>query len=739
MLLQSAAATLVSVDMLYHKILTAASPLTVALAAVSQPVLAQQSNGQPGTARGDLVDDDFHNRQDAGASEIIVSAQGLRELDILAGTSVIEGVELQRNLNGQLGEVLDKLPGVTATGFAPGASRPVLRGFSGERVRVLNDGIGTIDASNTSDDHAVSIDSLTVERIEVLRGPAVLLYGSQAIGGAVNVIDKRIPRRVPDERIHLDALAGYDSVNDAYQIAGSVDAPLGRGFVVHADGSYRKAQDMEIPGFVVSDALRADLLADAAEEEAEGELAEAAELRAIANQRGILPNSFAETWSANLGASFFADGSMLGASVGWYDTSYGLPARPGAEHAHGHEGDHDDADEGGEDEGPVTIGLRQFRADLRGELALGDGFIEKLITRVGYSNYTHTEFEGTEVGTVFDVQGIEARAEFVQNRNSALRGSFGAQYYFRDFAAIGAEAFVAPNRTDQFGLFALQEYQFGPAQLEGAVRYEITGVDSRTLGVERDYKAFSGALGLSFDTGTGLRAGVNGTRVERAPSGEELFSNGPHVATQAFEIGDPDLSKERAWGIEGYVRGRLGPAQVNFAIYRNWFDDYIYLSETGEEEDGLPVFVYLQDNARYFGLEGQVTVPLYRTERLTLLADLRGDYVRAELTDGTPLPRIPPLRLLGALEAQGARFDARAEVQWFSRQDRTAPFELPTDDFVFVNASLAFKPLRGDDNVTLLLQANNIFDVEGRRHTSFTKEFVPLPGRNLSASVRFSF
>ena len=159
----------------------------------------------------------------------------------------------------------------------------------------------------------------------------------------------------------------------------------------------------------------------------------------------------------------------------------------------------------------------------------------------------------------------------------------------------------------------------------------------------------------------------------------------------------------------------------------------------GEEEDDLPVFVYLQDDANYFGVEGQVTLPFYRTERLTLLADLRGDYVRAELDDGTPLPRIPPLRLLGALEAQSERFDARAEVQWFAEQERTAPFELPTDDFIFVNASLAFKPLRGDDNVTLLLQANNIFNVEGRRHTSFTKEFVPLPGRNLAASVRFSF
>ena len=723
--------------MLYHKTLAASSLIALATGLSSTPLLAQSQSPASPPVQESAAEDDFHNRQTG--NEIIVSAQGLRELDILAGVSVIEGTELQRELDGQIGEVLDKLPGVDATSFTPGASRPILRGFSGERVRVLIDGIGTIDASNTSDDHAVSVDPLTVERIEVLRGPAVLLYGSQAIGGAVNVIDKRIPRRVPDEPIHIDALAAYDSVNDERLVAVSVDAPIGGGFVFHADGSYRDADDLEVPGFVLSDALRADLLADAAEEEAEGELEEAAELRELAGQRGRLPNSFAEAWSANAGISFFAGESMLGASVGWYDTNYGLPSRPGAEHAHGEEGEEGEEPEGEEEEGAVTIDLRQFRADFRGELAFGDGFIEKLITRVGYSEYTHTEFEGDEVGTVFDVEGIEARAEFVQNQNGALRGSFGAQYFFRDFAATGAEAFVAPNRTDQFGVFALQELDLGAAQLEGAVRYETTDVDSQALGVEREFNALSGALGLSFDTGTGLRVGVNGTRVERAPSGEELFSNGPHVATQAFEIGDVNLAKEKAWGIEGFVRGQVGPAELSVAVYRNWFNDFIYLSETGEEEDGLPVFVYLQDGATYTGVEGQITVPFVQRDGLTLLADLRGDYVRAELDNGSPVPRIPPLSLLGAIEAQSPLVDARVEVQWFAEQDRVAAFEEPTDSFTFVNASLAFKPFRGENNVTLLLKADNIFDVEGRRHASFTKEFVPLPGRNLSASVRFSF
>lgn len=732
--------------MLYHhnalalRLAAGASLTALALASPAQAQTQTQTQATPSsgtTASGARPADDFHDdaaRDSYG--QIIVSAPGLKQLDVLAGTSVLEGDELQRNQAGQIGEVLAKLPGVTASGFAPGASRPILRGFSGERVRTLIDGIGTIDVSNTSDDHAVAIDPLTTERIEVLRGPAVLLYGSQAIGGAVNVIDKRIPRRPLDEPFHVDGLASLDSVNDQYQLGGSLDAAIGGGFVVHVDGGYRDAGNLTIPGFVASNALRAALFAQADEEEAEGHLEEAEELREAADRRGELPNSYARSWSANAGFAFFAGDSSLGASAGFYDSTYGVPGRPGAGHHGGEEGGEEE-----EEEAPVSIGLRQFRADLRGELALGEGFLDRLVTRVGYSDYTHTEFEGDEVGTVFDVSGIEARAEFVQNATGPLRGSFGTQYYYRDFAAIGAEAFVAPNRTDQFGVFTLQEVDIGPAELEAAARYERTNVSSPQLGIEREFNGFSGALGLSFGADEGLRFGVNGTRVQRAPAGEELFANGPHIATQAFEIGDPNLRMEKAWGVEAYVRGRLGPAQVSLTAFRNWFDDFIYLSDTGDEDpdEGLPIFAYLQADADYMGIEGEISLPFYEREGLRLTAEAGGEYVEAELRDGTPLPRIPPLGLFGALEAEAGPIDARVEVEWFAKQDRVAPFETPTDDYTFVNASVAWKPVRGAENITLLAQVDNIFDVEGRRHTSFTKEFVPLPGRNFRVSARFSF
>ncbi|MDC0886486.1 TonB-dependent receptor [Altererythrobacter sp.] len=703
--------------------------------AASQPVFAQDQ--APEEAVSEKPDDDLHSRRNDPSREIVVTAAGLTQLDVLAGTSVLEGFELQRSLDGTLGETLVKIPGVSASGFAPGASRPVLRGFQGERVRVLIDGLGAIDVSNTSVDHAVTIDPLTAERIDVLRGPAVLLYGSSAIGGAVNVIDKRIPRRLPDEAIHIDGLIRGDTALDTREGGLSIDLPAGPNFAFHVDGSYRKTNDLEIAGFAVGPELRADLLGDAAEEEAEGEPEEAGELREAANQTGIVPNTASETWTVNAGATLFAGESSLGVAVGWYDTNYGVPGNPEGGH-HGGEGEEGE-EEGGEEEEIVTIDLRQFRADLRGELDLGDGFFDTLITRIGFSDYTHTEFEGAEVGTVFEVQGLEARAELAQTRKNGWGGATGVQYYFRDFDAFGEEAYVPKNLTEQVALFTLQEFDFSGLHLELAARYENTSVDSNAVSFERSFDAFSGAVSLAKETESGFRFGVNANRAERAPSAEELLSNGPHIATQAFEIGDPDLAIESAWGVELFARGKIGGATVSVAAFHNWFDDYIYLQETGLEEDDLPVFVYLQDDATYWGLEGEVQIPIIDSGPFRLLTDLRAEYIKAELDDDTPLPRIPPLSLLGALEADFEQFNVRGEVQWFDDQNETAPFETRTDSFTFVNASIAWRPITGDKSVTLLLKAENIFDVTGRRHASFTKDFVPLAGRNIQASARFSF
>jgi iron complex outermembrane receptor protein len=709
--------------MLYHFRIACAAAAVLALTA--HPVRAQD---QQTPAPESPTDDDFHDT-------IIVTATGIGRLDVLAGTSVLHGDALQQNMNGQLGEVLAKLPGVSASGFAPGASRPVLRGFSGDRVRVLNDGLGALDASSTSDDHAVTIDPLTAERIEVLRGPAVLLYGSQAIGGAVNVIGKRIPHAVPDEPVHIDALASLDTAADRREVGASVDVPLGANVAFHVDGSWRKTDDVAIPGYVASDTLRAELLEHADEEEDEGHFEEAAEMREAAGMRGTLPNSWTETYDLGAGLAVFSGDSNLGVSFGYYDTSYGIPGLPGIGHVHEEGGEEEEHEE----EGPVSIGMTKYRGELRGVLDLGGGLFDALTTRWGYSEYTHTEFEGEETGTVFDVKGVEGRAELVQSRRGPWGGSLGAQYLHQDFEAIGAEAFVPPNTTEQIGLFALQELDFDPLSIQFGGRYESTGIDAETLGLSRGFDTVSGALGLAYDVTPALRIGLNGSRAERSPTAQELFADGPHIATQQFEIGNPDLAKESSWGVEAYLRGDIGPARISVSVYQNWFDGFIYLQDTGTFEDGLAVSQFLQQDARHFGVEGEVELRLYRSAGIALTADFKGDYVRATLADGTPVPRIPPLSLLGALEAEVGEFDARAEVQWFAAQDRLAPIETPTDDFALVSLSLAWKPLMGNDNLTLMLQADNLLDAEGRRHASFTKDFVPLPGRNFRLSARASF
>lgn len=699
-----------------------------------------------------------HQERDRGSTSavhaqdetgIVVTAPYVADLDLLAGSSVVTGDELVRDIRGQIGDTLTRVPGVSATSFTPGASRPILRGFQGERVRVLSDGLGTLDVSNTSSDHAVSIDPLTAERIEVLRGPAVLLFGSQAIGGAVNVLDRRIPRAVPENGFHVDAIGTYGSAADERSGGAALDVALSPQIVLHVDGTYRKTNDVRVGGYVLSPELRADQLHRAEHAIEDGETEEAEEATALANLRGRLPNSGTRTYTAGAGVSLINEGGSLGFSVGYYDTNYGVPARPEAAHGHG---DHDEAgEEHAHEHGDVTIGLKQWRADLRGEVNVNGGFLDRIRVRAGFSDYTHTEFEGDEVGTVFDSQGIEGRLELVQADRNGWRGVTGFQGFTRKFEAVGAEAFVPPNTTDQYGIFTLQEVRLGGGLgVEGALRYERTNVasnavrlgldeDATVARVNRNFDAFSGALGLSYELGPRVKVGVNASRAVRAPSAEELFSNGPHVATSAYEIGDPNFRTEKSWGGEVYARGAVGTLKFQVAGYANWFDDYIYETQTDLVADGLPVFQYRQADARYIGVEGEVSATLYHRGDFTLGGNVVADYVHAELEDGSAVPRIPPLRVLGGIDASMGAVGGRVEVEHVTRQSNVALFETETPAFTMVNASLTWHPFGERRETAIILSVNNIFDVEARRHASFTKDFVPLAGRDIRVAARLSF
>ncbi len=694
---------------------------SASFALMASPAFAQNEQAQS---------DDFHNDD-----MIIVTAPYIDQLDILAGTSALTGEELAEDLRGQIGDSLTKLPGVSATSFSPGSSRPVLRGFQGPRVRVLTDGIGTLDAAASSVDHATPIDPLTAQRVEVLRGPAVLLFGGDAIGGAVNVIDKRIPRDVPEEAIHFDALGGFGNAADDWSVGASVDVPLTNKLVFHVNGSFRDTDDVRIPGFVVAPELRAELLEEAAEEEEEGEFEEAEEFREAANASGRIENTATRTWTAGAGLAFIDEGGNIGFSVSYYDSDYGVPGRPGAGHHHGEE----EGEE--EEEGPVTIGLEQIRVDLRGGVQLGEGFFETLNFRAGYSDYEHTEFEGDEVGTLFFVEGVEARAELVQAERNGWRGVIGTQYLAREFNAVGAEAFVPKNDVESIALFTVQEIDLGDFEVEGALRFENTGVSSSLVNFDRSFDAFSGAIGFAYSPGDeALKIGANISRSERAPSAEELLSNGPHIATQAFEIGNPNFDTEKSWGGELYARWNSDKVDLSATVYANWFDGFIFDAATGAEEDELPVFQYFQRDATYWGVEASAAVTVAQTGGFDIVVNGVADYVRAKIDNGGgPVPRIPPLRLLGGIEADSDMFKVGAEVEWNDSQNRVAAFETPTDSFTLVNASAAWRPLGREGGITLIASANNIFDVSARRHASFTKDFVALAGRDFRVSARFSF
>ena len=691
--------------------------------------LSALSASLPAMAQAPALDSSPQGYHDQRADIVVTAIIPRRQGDILSGTSVVSGEELTRSLRPTIGDTLARQPGVSATSFGPNASRPVLRGFQGERVRILTDGIGSFDVSNTSVDHAVAINPLTADRIEVLRGPAALLYGSSAIGGVVNVIDSRIPRRVPDEPIHIDSIATYGSAAHERTGSGEIEAPIGDKFVVHFDGSYSRSGDLDTGNYILTPALRAQAAAS-------GDPA----IRDLASLRGKLPNSGARTWEVAGGAALITDGGNLGISVAHTDNFYGVPVRYSL-----------DAD--GEAE-KVRLHMKQDRADLRAELPVNGGFLESIRLRAGFADYQHQEIEETgEVGTTFYNQSIESRLELVQAKRGGWDGAIGAQFFARNFHVEGEEKFLPRNETEQLGFFTLQSFDLGTTRIELGGRYEHTRVaadaDETLLNpaYHRSFDALSGSLGVSQELVPGWRVGLNLSRTERAPSAEELFARGNHAGTQAFELGNPDFGLEKSWGIEGTLRGQGDGYTLSLSAYHNWFDGYIYdvrvddgvcMAANGGEPLSFPCYQNLQANARYLGFEAEGTVKLGQIGSYALNLDGVADYVRATIVGSGPAPRIPPLRLLGGLEVQGDRLSVRGEVERSFAQNRITDTETPTDGFTLVNASLSFKPIKGNDRTTITLSANNIFDVEARRAASFLKDYAPLAGRDIRLTARLS-
>ncbi|MET0552297.1 MAG: TonB-dependent receptor [Vicinamibacteria bacterium] len=645
---------------------------------------------------------------------VVVTARGeAATLNELASpVDVLSGQELQDARAATLGETLARQPGVSSTSFGPGASRPVIRGLGGDRIRVLQGGLGTADASNTSPDHAVSFDPLSARQIEIVRGPATLLYGSNAVGGVVNVIDGSIPDAVPDRPLSATVdLAGGTSADER---TGAAALSGGRGmFAWHADLLKRRADDVSIPGFAESAALRA-------EEAEEGETHEEAE--------GVLENSAIDSTGGSAGVALIGRGASLGVAFSGFDTLYGVPG-----HAH--------AEEGAEEEGPVRIDLTQRRLDLRGEVLGGFGPFRSAKVRLGRSDYDHVELEGAKVGTRFTNEAWEGRLELPHDAVGPVQGMVGVQVAHRDFAAIGAEAFVPPTVTRTLALFALEEVGRGPVKLQLGARFETQDTDAKGEAPQsRREDGASGSLGVLWNRGDDFSAGLTVARSVKLPTAEELFSNGPHLATRAFELGDPDLERERSLGVDLSVKKRRGRVAGEVSLFANRFDGFIFEQRTGDVQDGLEVVRFVQRDAEFVGAEASATVDLLHREPDHLDVELMADTVRAELRDtGEPLPRITPARVGAALHYRGERWNGRVEVRRTAAQDRVAPLERPTDGFTFLNASLGYRFFSGRTVVDLLLRGTNLTDAEGRNHVSFLKDEVPLPGRDVRLGVRVAF
>ncbi len=604
-----------------------------------------------------------------------------------------------------LGETVGNLPGVSSTYFGPNSSRPVIRGMDGDRVRLLGNGGASLDASSLSFDHAVTIDPLVIERVEVVRGPAALMYGGNAVGGVVNTLDNRIPQSAVDGiggRAET-VLGGADSTR---ALAGRAEFG-GAGLNLHVDGFRRRTSDLRIPDSSGASRLR---------------------------------NSAADSEGGGVGASFAGDGGYVGLSYGVYDSDYGTVAEP-----------------------HVTIDMHSERWDFAGEARDLDGFISGVKFHFGHADYTHTELDGGTPATRFATRGNDFRLEASHAPLGDWRGTFGLQIERSSFEARGDEAFVPSTDTDARALFLFEETRVGDLKLTFGGRIERVKVGSDGGGPDdanapgtprfdparqRRFTARSAAVGVVYPLNEVFSLASQLAHTERAPTFYELFADGPHAATGNYELGNAALGKERSNSVDLQLRVKQGDHSGSIGVFHSRFSNFIALSGTGIRRDAdglinpageLPEFVYQAVPAKFSGFEAQARLLLCRCAG-ELHLDLQADAVRATNRDtGEPLPRIPPLRGMVALDWLHDTLQLRLETQGVRRQDRVDASGTPTAGYVLVNAFASYGFTAAGIGWEAWLRGNNLFDTEARNHVSFLKDMAPLPGRGVMAGLRASF
>lgn len=642
--------------------------------------------------------------------EIVVESTGLGQTlsEQLQPVTVLSGDDLDMKVNSSLGDTLALEPGITSSSFGPGAGRPVIRGLDGDRIRVLENGVGTNDLSAASPDHAVTIDSSLIDKVEVVRGPASLLYGTSAVGGIVNTFDNRIPEYLPEAPAEGTAEIRGDSASETRTGLMSVTAPVGK-VALHVDALASKSDDYHIPGYARTGELRATTPIDYPE------------------PQGTLTWSDTQTDVLTGGGSYIFDKGYIGASFNDYKTIYGVP----------------------NGEPDISINAHRRRADFRAGVRDTGEFIESGTVRAGYVDYQHTEFEGEEAGTNFTNNGLDSRIDLKHKEISGVRGTWGAQFQANDVDAVGEEAFQPPSTTDVYSLFALEELSATEdLTLQAGLRYDWNEVETEGFdressddGMSRRYDLFSQSVGAIQNVTNDYAITWSTAYTERAPNAQELFADGPHIATGAFEIGDADLNTEQSLGTDIALRKTEGDVRGFVGGFYNRFWNYIYADPTGETEDDLPVYQFENIPADFWGFESQVAYYLDDSVAREVSFDFQPDYVWARNRDTHEyLPRVPPLRMkFGANYYREDLFRARIELQQVFAQDMVAENETTTDGYSMLNLYLSKDVNYQGRTYEFFVRGTNLLSEKVRNHVSYIKDVAPLPGASAMAGIRVRF
>lgn len=620
------------------------------------------------------------------SESVTVSTQPLDTFEAYQPTSVLGGEELQTRLAGNLGDTLGSLPGVNVRALGPGASRPVIRGLDGDRVLVLENGARTGDLSSQSGDHGVTLDPASAGQIEVVRGPATLLYGSNALGGVVNLISDDVPGR-PTRGLHGGVTAQGATANELASLAGSLRAGNQR-WAVRAAGAASRSSDVATPA-------------------------------------GTLPNSASEQRSAGFGFARTAPDGFLGAAYAYVDTSYGVPFV---------------------EEGETTLNPRRHRLDVRGERRGLDGFVQGLKFVGGYRNYRHDEIEGDgSVATSFANESFEGQLLLNHRPTGRLRGTLGLAAVHRDFSTAGQEALAPPVRQRSLSAFAYEELAYHHLGVQFGARVDRTRFDTETpevripelpSRVDRAFTEVSGSLGLLGFVNDDFTVALNLARAARNPSLEELYNYGPHAGNFAFEVGDSELDSEVGLGADLTLRWRRPRFSGEVTLFGNWIDGFVFPLLTDDEADGFPVVRFTATDAHLRGLEAHLDLEL----RGGFALELGADGVRGEVRGGGgPLPRIPPYRGWLAVRYEANGFHVEGELRGAARQRRVSGLESATAGYGLVNLHASYKLVRGNAVHTFTLRLDNAGDRLWRNHLSFVKELTPEIGRSLRAAYGLRF